>query len=106
MDELINMTEINKIDCGNSSSIFFISQKSRVISVWAMFTVVMIHSNTLGTFPDAANWNVFIQRFLTRALSGWAVPFFFLNSGFWYAKGSSRRRIEEYGNLFKKKVNT
>lgn len=106
MDELIDMQEKNKVDCGHSSGIFTMSQKSRVVSVWAMFTVVMIHSNTLGTFPDAANWNVFIQRLLTRALSDWAVPFFFLGSGFWYAKGNSRRRMGGYGHLLKKKVNT
>ena len=55
-----------------------LSHKIKVLSFWAMVTVLLVHSNTLGTFSEAASWNVFLQRLLTRRLSSWAVPFFFI----------------------------
>jgi len=65
-----------------------------------MVTVLYIHSNTMGSF-EMARWNVYVQRFLTRGISDWAVPFFFCLSGFWFgAKPSS------YFELLRKKVHS
>ena len=60
------------------------SRKMKVLSFAAMATVVLIHSKTNG--ENASDWNVFIQTFLNRGLSDWAVPFFFVASGFWFGK--------------------
>lgn len=64
-----------------------LSHKIKVLPFWAMISVLFIHSNTLGAF-EVASWNVFLQRLLTRSLSSWAVPFFFMVSGFWFANGN------------------
>lgn len=79
-----------------------LSRKIKVLSFWAMISVLFIHSNTLGAFPEAASWNVFLQRFLTRALSSWAVPFFFIVSGFWFANG----KYDGWYSFLQKKVKT
>lgn len=79
-----------------------LSRKIKVLSFWAMISVLFIHSNTLGTFPEVASWNVFLQRLLTRSLSSWAVPFFFIVSGFWFANGN----YDGWYSFLQKKVKT
>lgn len=79
-----------------------LSLKIKTLSFGAMVSVLFIHSNTLGIFPEAAEWNVFLQRLLTRTLTSWAVPFFFMVSGFWFATGS----YENWYKFIKKKVQT
>ena len=60
-----------------------LSRKIKVVSYWAMFSVILIHSHSL---PDKSNTVVqFIQMFFTRSLTDWAVPFFFLVSGYFFA---------------------
>lgn len=68
-------------------SVEAMSDKCRFLSLMAMITVVFIHSNTIGTFPEASSWNMFMQNLLTRQMSSWAVPFFFCLSGYWFARG-------------------
>lgn len=75
-----------------------LSKKISVLSFLAMIGVVMIHSNTLGTMSVAAGWNIVIQKILTRTFTAWAVPFFFVVSGFWFARG---RYIQENGGGLK-----
>ena len=64
-----------------------ISRKITVLSFLAMVSVVYIHHNAIGTF-EPAQWNAIIQGLLTRGISDWAVPFFFVVSGFWFASSS------------------
>lgn len=61
------------------------SHKVTVLSFLAMVSVVYIHHNAIDT-TEPAYWNVVVQTFLTRALTDWAVPFFFIMSGFWVAR--------------------
>lgn len=83
----------------------YMSHKSRIVSFWAMVAVTLIHSNTIGTFPEASGWNVFAQTLFTRALTSWAVPAFFLTSGYWHATKSSTRAscVRGAAALLKKK---
>lgn len=63
-----------------------VSRKIKVLSSVAMVAVVMIHSHALGTFERPAPWCLFLQTFLFRAITSWAVPFFFVVSGYFFAK--------------------
>ena len=82
------------------------SRKIRVLSFVAAIAVVLIHSNTYGT--NASDWNVFVQTLLSKGITGWAVPFFFLVSGLWFGRstnGIDMRRFvsREYGPMLRKK---
>ena len=83
-----------------------ISRKITVLSFLAMVSVVYIHHNGVGTF-ERARWNAIIQGFLTRGISDWAVPFFFMVSGFWFARS---RYVEDelggYRKLILKRMKT
>lgn len=83
-----------------------ISRKITVLSFLAMVSVVYIHHNAVGTF-EPARWNAIIQGFLTRGISDWAVPFFFMVSGFWFARS---RYVEDelggYRKLILKRMKT
>ncbi len=65
-----------------------VSRRMAVLSVLAMVAVVMIHSNTIGTLPEPTAWNAFFQQAFSRIGTAWAVPFFFLQAGYWAAKGN------------------
>lgn len=82
------------------------SRKIRVLSFVAAIAVVLIHSNTYGT--NASDWNVFVQTLLSKGITGWAVPFFFLVSGFWFGRSTNDIDIRGfigtgYGNMLRKK---
>ncbi len=64
-----------------------ISKKVCWLSLMAMTGVLFIHSNAVGTLTDPATWNSIVQRIFTRSFTAWAVPFFFMTSGFWFARG-------------------
>ena len=83
-----------------------LSRKIRVLSFIAAIAVVLIHSNTNGT--NASDWNVFVQTLLSKGITGWAVPFFFLVSGFWFGRSTNDIDIRGfigmgYGNMLRKK---
>lgn len=63
-----------------------ISKKMTVLSFCAMLSVVLIHSTSCLTVEHPARWNLFCQYLITRSFTYWAVPFFFLMSGYWFAK--------------------
>ena len=77
-----------------------ISRKITVLSFLAMVSVVYIHHNAIGTF-EPAQWNAIIQGLLTRGISDWAVPFFFMVSGFWFARSSY---VQENGGGYRKLI--
>lgn len=66
----------------------YISKKATLLSIFAMMSVVLIHSTTLFTVENPAKWNLFAQFFITQSFTYWAVPFFFAMSGYWFANGS------------------
>ncbi len=82
-----------------------VSRKIAVLSFLAMIGVVYIHHNAVGTVEPAA-WNVVAQGFLTRGLTDWAVPFFFVVSGFWFARGAFMQGRQGFAQLWAKKART
>lgn len=86
-----------------------LSRKFVVISCWAMFAVLVVHSKTAG--DASASWNVFVQHFLTRAAGKASVPMFFAISGFWFAHSLDGVAIgaffkREYLRMLVKKART
>lgn len=78
---------VEKMELCRMTDITYISRKFRALSVFAAMCVVMIHSNAILTVAAPGFGTTFIQYFVTRSFTGWAVPFFFLASGFWFAIG-------------------
>ena len=86
------------------------SRKVTVLSFVAMVCVVMIHSHATGTIEHPAAWCVFMQTLLMRMATNWAVPFFFVVSGFFFAARNLQRSpccvCGGYGQLLRKKFRT
>ena len=68
-----------------------LSRKVTWLSFVAMVCVVMIHSHAIGTFEHPAAWCVFLQTLLMRTATNWAVPFFFVVSGFFFATNNLQK---------------
>lgn len=85
-----------------------LSYKCKVLSFVAMVCVVMIHSHAIGTYEQPSAWCVFVQTLLMRTATNWAVPFFFVVSGFFFAAHNlPKMRIGGgYVELLQKKVRT
>ena len=85
-----------------------LSRKITVLSFVAMVCVVMIHSHALGTIEHPAGWCVFVQALLMRTATNWAVPFFFVVSGFFFASHNLQKSpsVGWYGQLLGKKTRT
>lgn len=74
-----------------------INEKMRDVSAVAMLAIVITHSIAIMTFPGAARWNVWIQALVSRSLTcSWAVPFFFLISGYWCHRKLSEGSIKSF----------
>ncbi len=58
------------------------SLRWRWLSVMAMGSVVLIHAGA-GDRSELAAWSVILQNLFTKELVAWAVPFFFIQSGYW-----------------------
>lgn len=82
------------------------SQKMTVLSVWAMLSVIFIHSTAYLTMSNPAQWNVFGEVLITRSFTRWAVPFFFVVSGFWFGRGAFIAGRAGYGDVLQTKVKT
>lgn len=78
-----------------------ISQKCRWLSVVAMIAVIIIHCNSIGTFSEASWGNRFFQQAFSRVGTSWAVPMFFVISGYWASQSLQK---ETYLQLIWKKV--
>ena len=68
------------------------SRKVTVISLVAMMSVVAIHSHAIGTMENPERWLEVTQTLLFRAMTSWAVPFFFVVSGYFFARGTYCKR--------------
>lgn len=82
-----------------------IGRKIAVLSFLAMVGVVYIHHNAIGT-AEPAHWSRVAQTFFTRALTDWAVPFFFVMSGFRFARGRYVQKTEDEPSFYIKKMRT
>ena len=71
-----------------------------VLRTVAMFGVIIIHCNTLIS-PEFSGTAVFWAGTALRSLSCFAVPYFFILSGYLFVESASRRGIPE-SELFKK----
>ena len=76
-----------------------VSSKLKWLSVVATLTVVWIHSNSMAFLPDLPNYCRFLSRFLMISLTSWAVPCFFMISGFLLVHSYKN----SYKDLLKKK---
>ena len=84
-----------------------LSRKVTALSFVAMVCVVMIHSHAIGTHENPKPWCVFVQALLMRTATDWAVPFFFVVSGFFFAAlNLEKLSISWYGKLLGKKLRT
>ncbi len=59
-----------------------ISNRLKVLAIWAMLAVIWLHGYPLLNSPNAAKWNYLLQSFLWRHITTWAVPAFFIMSGY------------------------
>lgn len=75
-----------------------ISQKLRIISFVATISVVVIHTNHLEMFKECsvAWWIGNLIGYLQR----WAVPYFFLVSGFFFARAFEKQPLFRYWKTF------
>jgi len=83
-----------------------LSRKMTVLSIIAMLAVVFIHSTAYFTLANPARWNIFAETLVTRSFTRWAVPFFFVVSGFWFGRGAYISEKTGCGELLKKKWKT
>jgi surface polysaccharide O-acyltransferase-like enzyme len=84
-----------------------ISRKITVLSFIAMICVVMIHSHAIGTIENPASWCVFIQSLFMRTATNWAVPFFFIVSGYFFAsRNLNNFKKSGYFRLMRKKYSS
>ena len=77
------------------------SVKVRNLSVLAIVSVVLIHAHAIVTPQTASPWMCTLCDFLFHKLTCWAVPFFFLMSGYWFG----HKRLD-YLTFLRKKVKT
>lgn len=61
-----------------------LSQSITIVKVFCMFGVVYIHASVLPYMVDCSPAMTYYQRFITRVLTAFAVPGFFMCSGFLY----------------------
>lgn len=83
------------------------SNKAKVLSFVAAIMVVLIHGSAASAGGVSA-WNVCLHNFFSQQITCVAVPFFFVMSGFWFARG---RYVQENGGggykiLMIKKIKT
>ena len=64
-----------------------LSRKMSALYFFAIIWVAVIHCATMS--ETSAVWNIFLQRVLTEGFAGWAVPFFFISSGFWLGRSAA-----------------
>lgn len=64
-----------------------LSRKMSALYFFAIIWVAVIHCATVS--ETSAVWNIFLQRVLTEGFAGWAVPFFFISSGFWLGRSAA-----------------
>ena len=61
-----------------------VSHRLKNLAIIAMLAVVWLHGYPLLNSPNAAKWNLRLQTFLWMGLTAWAVPAFFMMSGFFF----------------------
>ena len=82
----------------------YLSRKCRILAFCAAVAVVAIHSDCTLVMSNPAAWDVFVQKLYCQRLVKWAVPFFFMLSGLWFARGAYMKGKSGYGDLLGKKV--
>ena len=81
----------------------YLSRKCRILAFLAAIAVVAIHSDCTMVLTAPAAWNVFAEKLYCQRLTKWAVPFFFLLSGVWFARGAYARGDDGYWGFLKGK---
>ncbi len=82
----------------------YLSRKCRILAFCAAVAVVAIHSDCTMVMNNPVAWDVFVQKLYCQRLVKWAVPFFFMLSGLWFARGAYMKGQSGYGDLLGKKA--
>ena len=77
------------------------SIKVRNLSLLAIVCVVLIHSNSIFATGEPVSVAARLADWFFYRLSAWAVPFFFMMSGFWFAL-----KPTDFGTVMRKKFKT
>lgn len=78
----------------------WLSEKMTAMAFWAIVAVAVDHSRNFGArTPQIV---VAIESYVSLGLTQWAVPFFFIVSGFWFGRSS----WTGYWSVLKKKART
>lgn len=83
----------------NERDMSYISRKMRVLSLFAAFAIVFIHSGCLAGLEHQSVWCQQLVDICTQKMTCWAVPLFFCMAGYWFAVG----RYDGYIPFLKKK---
>jgi len=81
-----------------------VSNLLRVLYFVAAVCIVAIHANTLFAVANPADWNVILHRVVCKWIPCWAVPFFFVSSGFFFGRGRYVAGRERWGSFARGKV--
>lgn len=81
----------------------YVSRKIRFLSFLAAIGVVVLHTNPIGYVENAPGWVSGFADVLSY-FNSWAVPFFFMVSGFWFDRRADM--IINWRVFWKKKVKT
>ena len=82
----------------------YLSRKCRILAFFAAVAVVAIHSDCTLVMSNPAAWDMFVQKLYCQRLVKWAVPFFFMLSGFWFARSAYMKGKACFGEFLGKKV--
>lgn len=69
------------------------SEKIRYLSVFAMVSVLLIHANNIALVKNPKLWFVVFSDWFFTGIQMWAVPFFFMVSGFLFDKEFEVKKV-------------
>ena len=81
----------------------YTSSKLKWLTLIATLTVVWIHSNAIAFLPNTSRLTSFTAHFLMIRMTAWAVPCFFMVSGFLFTysyQNSYRRFLGKKNKIF------
>ncbi len=84
------------------------SLKISVLSFCAMLAVMFIHSSDIVGGGDIVTWETVLLHFMGSSLTSWAVPFFFVVSGFFFWRTGElwRNGLGAWKTTLRKKMRT
>lgn len=81
-----------------------VSNLLRVVYFVAAICIVAIHANTIHVVSSPSAWNIKFHNIVCHRFTFWAVPFFFIMSGFFFVRGRYVREDEGYFEFLSGKI--